>query len=68
MAGTAARVYDLKNGRFLFAQRVRVFVKRLPRRSPTTRTSNNSVRLPGSVGRTTSSEWALSPPRTESCG
>jgi four helix bundle protein len=50
MAETTGRVYDLEERTFLFAQRVRAFVKRLPRSIANTQDIKQLVRASGSVG------------------
>ena len=50
MAATMAKVYDLEERTFLFAQRVRAFVKRLPRSIANTQDVKQLVRSSGSVG------------------
>ena len=50
MAQTTAKVYDLEERTFLFAQRVRAFVKCLPRSIANTQDIKQLVRASGSVG------------------
>jgi four helix bundle protein len=46
----AGKVYDLEERTFLFAKRVRAFIKRLPRTLANTEDCRQLINTPGSVG------------------